>query len=377
MSPSSPIRLGVIGLSASAGAWANTLIAPLLPPAPLASKYKLTALCTRSAESAAAAADKFTKAVGHAVKAYHGQDGYAQIANDPDVDLVVVSIKVSEHRAATIPAIEAGKRVFVEWPLGKNIEEVEELAELARRKGVQGIIGNQIRSSPALLKIAEVLKSGALGRIIGTSVIGCCPPNLGFWGPTINERNLYAADADCGASMVDISLGHFFAGLVTVMGDFASVSATYATLYPEAEILDDAGKPTGKKIARTCEDQVALTGTFTSGALISLHYRGVPPTEPGRVPFVWTIDGEDGAITVEGPLPFVHIFHPTKVLIQGKEWVSEQKLVDWTGNIEATWAEIAKGDEGRYSTFEDAVRVYKVIDAVRRSAREGVRVNIN
>ncbi|EKM48787.1 uncharacterized protein PHACADRAFT_214659, partial [Phanerochaete carnosa HHB-10118-sp] len=76
-------------------------------------------------------------------------------------------------------------------------------------------------------------------------------------------------------------------------------------------------------------------------------------------------------------VPFVWIWHPTKVLINGEEWVCEQKLVDWTGNIEAAWAEIEKGDEGRYSTFEGAVRVYKVIDAVRRSAREDVRVNIN
>ncbi|GJE92404.1 Gfo/Idh/MocA family oxidoreductase [Phanerochaete sordida] len=371
-----PIRIGVIGLSVSGG-WASVLLAPILPPAPLAAKYKLTALCTRSPASAQATAEKYSAELGHAVRGYHGADGAAQLANDPDVDLVVVAVKVGEHRAAALPALAAGKPVFVEWPLGNGLQETQELAALARAKGVKNIVGNQVRFSPALLKITEVVKSGQLGKIVGSSVVGCCPTELGYWGPLLGERSSYLADADCGASFLDIALGHFLAGFIPLLGDFTSVSATLATLYPEAALVDGAGKPTGATVARTAEDQIAFTGTLASGAVVSFHFRGgLAAAKPGRVPFEWLIDGEDGTVRVEGPSSFYHIQHPTSVTVCGEPWAPPVKPVDFTGNLAAAWAAIADGEEGAYATFDDAVRVHRVIDAVRRSAREGRRVVI-
>lgn len=167
---SAPIRIGVVGLSVSGG-WASTLLAPLLPPSPLAPKYKLTALCTRSAASASATAAKYSSLLGHDVKAYHGPGGAAQLARDPAVDMVVVAVKVGDHAAAALPAIDAGKQVFVEWPLGRGLAEAEELARRAREKGVRAIVGNQARQSPALLKVraratccAGVALTGVLRR---------------------------------------------------------------------------------------------------------------------------------------------------------------------------------------------------------------------
>ena len=150
---SAPIRLGVIGLSVSGG-WAATLLSPVLPPSPLAAKYKLTALCTTSPESAKATAEKYSSTLGHAVKPYHGAAGIRDIARDADVDLVVVVVRVGEHKNAVIPAIEAGKAVFVEWPLAKNLQQAKEITELAQQKGVRSIIGNQVWQSPAFKKVS-------------------------------------------------------------------------------------------------------------------------------------------------------------------------------------------------------------------------------
>ena len=152
--PKLPIRIGVIGLSTSGG-WATTLLAPILgPSAPLTSTYKLTAISTRSAESAAATATKYTSELGHTVKAYHGADGARALANDPDVDLVVVTVKVADHRANALLALEAGKDVFVEWPLGRGFEEGKELAELARKKGVRTMVGTQATQAPFVRKVS-------------------------------------------------------------------------------------------------------------------------------------------------------------------------------------------------------------------------------
>ncbi|KIP11347.1 hypothetical protein PHLGIDRAFT_124987 [Phlebiopsis gigantea 11061_1 CR5-6] len=291
--------------------------------------------------------------------------------------MVVVAVKVTDHKKAVTPAIKAGKAVFVEWPLGRGLDETKELAALAKQYGVRAIVGAQATQSPVLRKIAEVIKSGGIGRVLGTSVSGMLPKELGYWGPSITERSTYVADGDSGASLLDVAGGHFFAGLTYLLGDFTSVSATFATLYPTAELIDATYKPTGVQIARVSEDQLAFSGTLASGALVSFHIRsGASIAAPGRAPLVWIIDGEAGTIRVEGDSVLWQVAHPRNVLINGEKWEAEQELVDVTGNLQLAWEEFAKGPEGDYFKLDDAVRVHTLVDAVRRSARDGVRVDI-
>ena len=145
------IRLGIIGLSADKSAWATSAhVAPLKAPA-LSDKYQITAVATSNPESAKAAAE------AHGVpanKAYHRPEA---IANDPDVDMVVVSVKVPLHKQLTIPALNAKKQVFVEWPLGNGLREAEELAALAKKQGIKTVVGLQARLSPVVQKVGSSL----------------------------------------------------------------------------------------------------------------------------------------------------------------------------------------------------------------------------
>ena len=52
-----------------------------------------------------------------------------------------------------MPALEAGKDVFVEWPLGNGLKEAEEMAALAKAKGVKTAMGLQARCLPIVLKV--------------------------------------------------------------------------------------------------------------------------------------------------------------------------------------------------------------------------------
>ena len=137
----SPIRLGVIGLSARGWAAAG-LIPPLFDPV-LSDKYTITAVATRSESSARASAAKYSELTGHDVKGYYGEHGATDIANDPDVDLVVVSVKVPDHYKVAKPAIEAGKDIFLEWSPTRNLSEILELAEAPKKKGIRTIVGAQ------------------------------------------------------------------------------------------------------------------------------------------------------------------------------------------------------------------------------------------
>jgi predicted dehydrogenase len=157
--PSSPIKVGFVGLSARGG-WASMTHGPALTS--LSDKYMLTAISTSSPESASHTADKFTKSTGHPIKAYHGNsDG---IANDSDVELVAVSVKVPDHKKAALPAINARKNVFLEWPAGANLAESAELAEAVHKQGVRSIVGLQCRQSRSLKKV--LVQLGRRGRYI-------------------------------------------------------------------------------------------------------------------------------------------------------------------------------------------------------------------
>jgi predicted dehydrogenase len=143
-----PIRVGIIGLSADPAAWTSAAhIAPLRASPDLSSKFTLTALSTSSQETAVLAAEKWGLPAN---KAYSSADA---IATDREVDLVIVGVKLPAHRDLALPALKAGKDVFVEWPLALGQAEIEELVQAAKEGGGRTFVGLQARSSPVILKV--------------------------------------------------------------------------------------------------------------------------------------------------------------------------------------------------------------------------------
>src|SRR3546814_8255308 len=63
----------------------------------------------------------------------HAFDDPRQLAEHPDVDVVSVCVRVPAHRELVMLALEAGKHVYCEWPLGRDTDEAAELERFARR----------------------------------------------------------------------------------------------------------------------------------------------------------------------------------------------------------------------------------------------------
>ncbi|KII92367.1 hypothetical protein PLICRDRAFT_37140 [Plicaturopsis crispa FD-325 SS-3] len=342
-------KVGIIGLST--GGWASTHHAPALPDT-----YKLVALSTSSADSAAAAGKKY------GVKAYYGDP--AQLARDTNVDLVVVSVKVPHHKEAVWPAIEAGKDVFVEWPLARDLEEAREIERFAREKGVRTMVGLQARQVNAVRKAKALVESGKIGKVLSTSVVGSGV----IWGATTSERYAYLRDNKNGASMLTIPTSHALDGLSYVLGDFASLSATTAIERPTVSVLG-----TDKTIEQTTADHIAIHGILQSGALASVLFRGGlgaggEYAKRGSLDFFWEIEGEDGIIVLKGLSGSIQVHEPTLYLNGEKVNVGE---VDPLGPTRREYEEFAKGSEGEYLDFAYAVKRHEVIEAIERSAREG------
>lgn len=168
-----PIRVGIIGLSTitpSAGAGYTSGTWGLVHLASLSNSphYKIVALCNSTVEKARKSIEH-NKLDPATTKAYGSPEDLAQ---DPDVDLVVVSVHVNKHYALVKPALQNKKAVFVEFPLASTYSEVEELASLAKQAGVRTVVGAQARANPALAKVKELVKSKAIGDVISSSWTG-------------------------------------------------------------------------------------------------------------------------------------------------------------------------------------------------------------
>src|SRR4051812_36188009 len=95
--------------------------------------------------------------------------------SDPDVE-IYFDAQVTEAREKAIRvAIEAGKHVFTEKPLGQTFDGAGELARLGRDAGVHtGIVQDKL-FLPGLIKLQRLIDGGFFGRIL--SVRG----EFGYW----------------------------------------------------------------------------------------------------------------------------------------------------------------------------------------------------
>jgi predicted dehydrogenase len=191
-----PIRIGFIGLSASPGAWANIAHLPYLSQS---SKYKIVALANSSIEAAEAAIKAHS--LPSDVKAYGSPE---DIAADNNVDMVVVSVNVAQHYKLVKPALEAGKMAYVEWPLGNNTAEAEELVHIAQGKNVRTVIGLQGRQSNLTRTVKKIVDSGKLGKVLSSNVIA----ESGSMDTEIPAKYKYFLDSKVGGNSFTILFAH-------------------------------------------------------------------------------------------------------------------------------------------------------------------------
>src|ERR1700680_547397 len=163
MATSSKIRVGIVGASAQRG-FASIAHIPALQALP---QFEIAAVCTTRQESAEAAARHYGVSLAFCDP--------EQLARHPDVDLVTVAVKVPDHYRPVMAAIEAGKHVYCEWPLGRNTEEEQEMREAAELKGVRHAVGLQGQHSPTIAYVRDLIADGYVGKVLTASLLGCAP----------------------------------------------------------------------------------------------------------------------------------------------------------------------------------------------------------
>lgn len=267
------IRLGIIGANIHRG-WAPRAHLPAIVASP---EFELTAVCTTRQESAEESRAKFGARLAF--------DDWHKMLDHPDIDAVAVVLRVPSHYEPTMAALNAGKHVYTEWPLGRNTAEAQEMAELAQAKGVRNMVGLQARAAPALLYAKELVESGYVGEVLSCHVSRIQEGLL----ERTSDRS-WQRDKDMGANTLTITCGHTIDALRFVVGDFSNVSAVVSTQAREWLEVD-----TQQKVGVTSPDNILVSGKLANGGVASVHVASNPWAGSG---YRMEIYGRDGTLAV-------------------------------------------------------------------------------
>jgi predicted dehydrogenase len=364
----SMLGVGIVGVSPVRG-WAATAHIPALRALP---NYEIRALSAHSDESARAASEEF------GVSAVFSD--HEQMVIQPEIDVVTVTVRVPHHRELVSAALAAGKAVYCEWPLGRDLDDARAMAKLAVETGVHTVVGLQGRQAPAIKFVKELLGDGYVGEVLSTSMVGLSIP-----GDVVVQANAYMLDKKNGANALTIAVGHSLDTLNHVLGEFADLSAVADLRRPKITIEE-----TRAQTEKTADDQIAVIGTLTSGAIVSVHMR---EAVAGGTGFLWEINGTDATLRITADAPFPGI---SPLTVAGgregselvgldvpstltKRWPALTKLEGTPAcNVGRTYAAFAADMEsGTHSVadFADAVRRHEITDAIERAAASGERVH--
>ena len=313
-------------------------------------KIVLKGIASRNNESAMVLADAAAKQIDHQVITY---DSIAQIADDTEVDFVIIATPPNVRAEIIRPLVKAGKHILLEKPVGRNSEEASELVTLCQESEVILGIVFQYRARAASIKATEMINSGQFGEL------GMAEFNVPWW----REQSYYdepgrgSYERDGGGVLINQAIHTIDLGL-SLTGPVRSVIAMAKTT---------------KFHKMESEDYVVAGLEFASGAVgsltastasfpgrpdsIILHYEHATlRLEAGQLHVCW----RDGRIDIFGdetstgggadPMAFTH---------------------EWHQHIMENFTDALNGEAILYASGEQALAAHNLIDATTRSAKSG------
>ncbi|KQV98914.1 Gfo/Idh/MocA family oxidoreductase [Streptomyces sp. Root369] len=359
------IRVGVVGAHAERG-WGRHIHLPALRAL---NDFQVTAVAGTTAASARAAAE-----VWGAQRSY--DDARALMA-DPDVDLVTVAVQLPSRDGLVEAAIAAGRHVYSEWPLAPDAATAERFESAARAAGVRHAVGLQSRHHPEVRLLREMLAQGLIGEVLSASLLySLATPEV--W----STRYAALFDETKGVNHLAVVGGHSLDMFQYAVGEFTEVSATLATRIDRITMEE-----TGEPIEVTSPDQIVLGGLLESGAAASAHFMTGGPRGDG---FRIEVHGRTGRLvlvssddSLVGPrFTLTHApanGSPARELAVSDAHRPLLGTPSAVSNVAQVYTDLARairtGDDFG-PDFTTAVRVHRLLDAVRSSAGSGRRVRL-
>jgi predicted dehydrogenase len=292
-----------------------------------------------------------------------------------------VTVKVPHHQQIVKTAIRHGKSVYCEWPLGNGLREAVEMADLARQYKTLAVIGTQAVASPEVAHVARLVKDGYIGQVLASTYVGSGV----VWGDEISESEAYAVDSEHGVTLLSVIGGHALSAVQSALGKIADVSALLEQRRQTVKVIE-----TGATIPMKTADQLVIAARLENGLPLSLQLRGGIP--PGTR-LLWEVHGTEGDLRVTArneDVPAINI-SPLKIEgIRKNERAFREIEVPITDhalekggpvgrNVASVYRMMARDlREGTRTapSFDDAVKLHRLVAAVELAAQSGVRMSV-
>ena len=350
------LRVGIIGANAQGG-WARDGHVPAVQGL---EGLEFAAVATNSQKTADASA----RAFGVPAAFGSGMD----LIRASGIDLVTVATRVPDHRELVLAALAAGKHVYCEWPLGRDVAEAEEMTAAARAAGVHVAIGLQLRGSPVVRRARELVASGAIGRVLSASVYSA---TAGF-GPDVPAPFVYLEDPGNFANLVTIQGAHTIDLAIMVAGALGDLSALATAQYPEIRAGDS--KEVRKRVTF---DHLLMQSRLAEVGTLSVEVAGGRPPE---TPFRLEVVGEAGTLRLDGGAPRGFQSGRIALSLDGqKQHVDEGELAampDAAANVAGVYAALRDDILNATHTtpdFDHAVQMTRLVEDALAASDSGVR----
>jgi predicted dehydrogenase len=284
-------------------------------------------------------------------------------------------VRVPSHYVPTKAALDAGKHVYCEWPLGRTTAEADELTALAKAKGVTTAIGLQARVNPAVMHMKELLEGGYVGEMMAINI------KLMRDGVLTRASNrTWQWDAQLGANTLTIANGHTVDAMRFVAGDLHRLSAVVST--QAKQWLDTS---TNTLVDVTSPDNILLSAQLASGAVVSSHVSNIPHAGSGYQMEIYgregtlVLSGEDspqlGALVLHGAKggkALAPIAVPDRFNIATPGTPTGEAIN--VGQMYAQFAQAIRGEASQQPTFDTALDLHRLVDAIKQASDDGREV---
>ena len=320
-------------------------------------------ICTRTEQSA----EEKRTALGFK----RSTTDWRELVNDSAVEAIVIASPQSTHREIALAAMDLGKPVFCEKPLGAGVDDARAMCASAESSGVVNMIGFNYIRTPASQLAHEIIQSGEIGDITffrgeHTEDFFADPDRPASW------RNQSPANGTMG----DLA-PHMINGALRLAGPVHSLCADMQTVHKTRPGPDGP-------VEVTNDDQAHFMCRFENGAMGSLLFSRVATGR--KMGYAYEIYGTHGGIRFDQEdQNSLHVYSGHKPenrvgykrILTGPEHPDYKPFCLGAGHgtgyqdqiiIEAKdfLSAIAEG-ESRWPTFQDGLEVSLVVDAARRS----------
>ena len=381
------LNVGMIGYgfmgAAHSHAWRNAHRFFDLPLTP-----QLRTLAGRTESAVGEAAERF----GFASTTTRWQD----VVEDPEIDLIDICTPGDTHYEIALAALAAGKHVLCEKPLANSVEQSEEMtaaAARARAEGARSMCGFSYRRTPALAYARQLIAEGAVGEIRQVRA-----QYLQDWLSDADAPMTWRLDKELAGSGALGDIGAHIIDLTQWLTGrrIAEVSGTLRTVVPTrpsagtAQGLGGKGDASGERETVTVDDVALFTARFDTGALGSFEATRMAQGRKNAMRV--EINGSAGSIAFDFErMNELEVYDATadagrqgftRVLTTEPEhpyaahwWPTGHGLGyehTFTHQIADLVTAIGEGTDPSPS-FEEALQVQRVLDAVEASSESGSR----